>query len=217
MGLAEGGHPALHPREGLGVVVQGPPDPHDAPRGAQGGQLGRRVAQLGLGRAVAGRAQPLLQRQRACRQRRWGQTLESPPLKGSDPFSGGLAGSAGSPRASRSSRADASAEGPCLRACASSTTPPPSVSGGAIRRTMSRSPSAATSGCSRRSWKRVSAERGHPRGRLPRAVVHLDPAGQLLGERRVRRPPRRSGAARCWGRRGHPPRRATSRTTNLPG
>ena len=55
-----------------------------------------------------------------------------------------------SPRASRSSRASSSRLGPCLRACGSSTTPPPSVSGGAIWRTTSRSPAAGISGCSSR-------------------------------------------------------------------
>src|SRR5205807_448630 len=55
-------------------------------------------------------------------------------------------GSGPSPRARRSSRARASRLGPCLRGRGSSTRPPPTVSGGAIRRTTRRSPAAGTSG-----------------------------------------------------------------------
>ena len=53
----------------------------------------------------------------------------------------------------RASRASRSRDGPCRRGAASSTTPPPSVSGGASERITSRSPRSGTIGCSSRSWK----------------------------------------------------------------
>ena len=58
-------------RQRLGVVVQRAPDPDGPARGAQRGQLGCGLAQLGLGRRLGARgAQALLQRQRGGRERR---------------------------------------------------------------------------------------------------------------------------------------------------
>ena len=87
----------------------------------------------------------------------------------------------------------------------SSTTPPPRVSGGAIERTTTRSPGAASSGCSQRSWqagrrarrsaRRTRACRGG-RARASRArVAQVELAVEHVGRRaprRARRPRRRA-------------------------
>ena len=69
------------------------------------------------------------------------------------------AGRRAAPAAGRST----SGRRPWRRAVASSTSPPPSVSGGERRRTTTRSPSAASSGRSRRSCQRSSPRCGEAR------------------------------------------------------
>ena len=65
-----------------------------------------------------------------------------------------VAGAWGLPAAQPRQPRSSSRDGPCLRGCASSTTPPPSVSGGAIWRITSGRPATAISGCSSRSCQK---------------------------------------------------------------
>ena len=131
--------------ERVGVGVQVAADADGEARGPQRGQLGAGVAELGERRRLVARvAQALGERE--------GLGLSS--CAGCAGAGGGAAagsGSTSSPRARRASRATSSGRRPWRRARASSTVPPPSVSGGATDRTTTRSPAAASRGCSRRS------------------------------------------------------------------
>ena len=110
--------------------------------------LSERGEQLGVvveRRLVAGASEALLERERARVERR-ALGLAAPVV------SGGASGS-GSPRSRRVSRASRSRADRAAAGRGSSTTPPPSVSGGARLRITSRSPAAGTIGSSSRSWK----------------------------------------------------------------
>ena len=80
----------------------------------------------------------------------------------------------GSPRSSRASRASRSRLGPWRGGSGSSTTPPPSVSGGASERITRRSPRGGHERLLEAELEVAAAELREPGGRLARAVVHGD-------------------------------------------
>ena len=133
--------------ERLRVDVHRRAEPDGAAGGAQRGELLGGV-EVGVERRLRARgAQLLLDRERGGRERRGGAVAAGRAGAGRSASGSG----SGSPRSSRASRASRSREGPCRRGAGSSTTPPPSVSGGASARITSRSPAIATSGRSSRS------------------------------------------------------------------
>jgi hypothetical protein len=117
------------------VDVHARTEPHDPAGVAQGGELAGRL-EVRVERRLRARSTQLL--------------LDGERGRGGAGSAAGASGS-GSPRSSRASRAVSSREGPWRGGAGSSTTPPPSVSGGASERITSRSPAAGTSGCSSRS------------------------------------------------------------------
>ena len=122
-------------------------------------------------------------------------------------------GSGASPRARRSSRTSTSRLGPCRRGCASSTRPPPSVSGGAIWRTTSRSPAAGTIGCSRRTCQKRPPSQASRAGasRVPWWIWTRSPcSGSASGRTRARRRPG------SWPAGSRRPRRARPRARSRP-
>ena len=175
------------------------PDPHGPAGRPQRRQLGRGVAELGLRRRLVARgAQPRLEGERGRRQGRPEGAAGAGAADGSP--------GAGRRRAARAERLQARAHlraAPWRGGCGSSTTPPPSVSGGAIARTTSRSPGAREQRLLQPRLPQAAAQRREAGRRVARAVVDVHPRRRLVQVERGVEPPRRREGAR----RGRRPRR----------
>ena len=171
----------------------------------RGGRCGRARAarrahrRLGVGRAAGGR--------------RLGRRSSSASAAGVERLrargalaaagAAGAGSASGSPRSSRARRASRSRLGPWRRRVGSSTTPPPTVSGGASERITSGPRAAGDERLLEPQLEVAAAELGEPRRRLARAVVDGD-ARAAVGRGVGRGPVERDVDAEAGGRRRGP-------------